>query len=123
VRLWLLLAYLAVAYDLKVFFEVVGRAPKRVRPSDVLGFMTAQRTGQTSLSQRLQPVEDGARGVSSRTVRRRLSSVSGRFASSMSVAILDEPGPEGPPDATGTTAASSRRPAGQGQSPGRCHGS
>jgi site-specific recombinase XerD len=71
---------LAVAYDLKVFFEVVGKAPKRVRPPDVLGFMTAQRTGQTSLSQQLQPVEDEARGVSSRTVRRRLSSVSGLFA-------------------------------------------
>jgi integrase/recombinase XerD len=71
---------LAVAYDLKVFFEVVGKARERVRPADVLGFMTAQRTGQTSLSQRLQPVEDEARGVSSRTVRRRLSSVSGLFA-------------------------------------------
>src|SRR5665647_3192829 len=32
---------LAVAYDLKVFFEVVGKTPKRVRPGDVLGFMTA----------------------------------------------------------------------------------
>jgi len=71
---------LAVAYDLKVFFEVVGKAPRRVRPPDVLGFMTAQRPGQTSLSQQLQPVEDEARGVSSRTVRRRLSSVSGLFA-------------------------------------------
>ena len=70
---------LAVAYDLKVFFEVVGKAPERVRPADVLGFMTAQRTGQTSLSQQLQPVQDEARGVSSRTVRRRLSSVSGLF--------------------------------------------
>ena len=71
---------LAVAYDLKVFFEVVGKSPKRVRPADVLGFMTAQRTGQSSLSPQLQPVEDEARGVSSRTVRRRLSSVSGLFA-------------------------------------------
>jgi len=35
---------LAVAYDLKVFFTVVGRSPERVRPADVLGFMTAQRT-------------------------------------------------------------------------------
>ena len=42
--------------------------------------MTAQSTGQTSLSQQLQPVQDEARGVSSRTVRRRLSSVSGLFA-------------------------------------------
>ncbi len=71
---------LAVAFDLKVFFTVVDKSPEQVRPADVLGFMTAQRTGQTSLSQRLQPIEDEARGVSSRTVRRRLSSVSGLFA-------------------------------------------
>ena len=36
---------LAVAYDLKVFFTVVGKAPRRVRPVDVLAFMTAQRAG------------------------------------------------------------------------------
>ena len=36
---------LAVAYDLKVFFTVVGKPPRRVRPADVLAFMTAQRTG------------------------------------------------------------------------------
>jgi integrase/recombinase XerD len=71
---------LAVAYDLKVFFEVVGKPPKRVRPGDVLGFMTAQRTGQPSLSLHLQPVHDQAGGVSARTLRRRLSSVSGLFA-------------------------------------------
>ena len=36
---------LAVAYDLKVFFTAVGKTPRRVRPVDVLAFMTAQRTG------------------------------------------------------------------------------
>ena len=36
---------LAVAYDLKVFFTVVGKTPRQVRPADVLAFMTAQRTG------------------------------------------------------------------------------
>ena len=36
---------LAVAYDLKVFFTVVDKPPRRVRPADVLAFMTAQRTG------------------------------------------------------------------------------
>lgn len=71
---------LAVGYDLKVFFEVVAKPPKRVRPGDVLGFMTAQRTGQPSMSPQLQPVQDEARGVSARTLRRRLSSVSGLFA-------------------------------------------
>jgi integrase len=66
---------LAVAYDLKVFFTVVGKPPRRVRPADVLAFMTAQRTGGEG---RLQAAEPGA-GVSARTLRRRLSSVSGLY--------------------------------------------
>ena len=37
---------LAAAYDLKVFFAVVARAPDEVCPTDVLGFITAQRTGR-----------------------------------------------------------------------------
>src|SRR5690349_5746451 len=35
---------LAAAYDLRVFFTVVGKPPERVRPADVLTFITAQRT-------------------------------------------------------------------------------
>ena len=66
---------LAVAYDLKVFFTVVGKSPRRVRPVDVLAFMTAQRRGGDG---RLQLAEPGA-GVSARTLRRRLSSVSGLY--------------------------------------------
>ena len=65
----------AVAYDLKVFFAAVGKPPGRVRPADVLAFMTAQRTGGGG---RLQVAEPGA-GVSARTLRRRLSSVSGLY--------------------------------------------
>jgi integrase/recombinase XerD len=67
---------LAVAYDLKVFFTVVGKPPRRVRPVDVLAFMTAQRTGGGG---RLQVAEPGQAGVSARTLRRRLSSVSGLY--------------------------------------------
>jgi integrase/recombinase XerD len=67
---------LAVAYDLKVFFTVVGKPPRRVRPVDVLAFMTAQRAGGQG---RLQVAEAGAGGVSARTLRRRLSSVSGLY--------------------------------------------
>ena len=37
---------LAAAYDLKVFFTVVGKQPHDVQPADVLAFVTAQRTGQ-----------------------------------------------------------------------------
>jgi site-specific recombinase XerD len=68
---------LAVAYDLKVFFTVVGKVPERVRAADVFEFVTVQRTG--GLAGRLQAVADGTVGVSARTVRRRLSSVSGLF--------------------------------------------
>jgi integrase/recombinase XerD len=68
---------LAVAYDLKVFFTVVGKPPRRVRSVDVLAFMTAQRTGGEG---RLQVAgEEPANGVSARTLRRRLSSVSGLY--------------------------------------------
>jgi hypothetical protein len=61
---------LAVAYDLKVFFTVVGKPPRRVRPADVLAFMTAQRAGGEG---RLQVAGAGSDGVSARTLRRRLS--------------------------------------------------
>jgi integrase/recombinase XerD len=67
---------LAVAYDLKVFFTVVGKPPRRVRPADVLAFMTAQRAGGEG---RLQVAGPGAGGVSARTLRRRLSSVPGLY--------------------------------------------
>src|SRR5690349_179033 len=67
---------LAVAYDLKVFFAVVGKAPRRVRSVDVLEFMTVQRAGGEG---RLQVAGPGAAGVTGRTLRRRLSSVSGFY--------------------------------------------
>jgi hypothetical protein len=72
---------LAAAYDLKVFFTVVARPPDQVRPGDVLAFITAQRTGGSTLGV-LRPLEPGdeVAGVSAATVRRRLSIVSGFFA-------------------------------------------
>lgn len=50
---------LAVAYDLKVFFTVVKKTPHRVRPVDVLAFMTVQRAGGDG---RLQVAGAGAGG-------------------------------------------------------------
>ncbi len=72
----------AAAYDLKVFFTVVGKPPEQVRPADVLAFITAQRTGRAGEGGVLQPVDPGREpgGVSGVTVRRRLSIVSGFFA-------------------------------------------
>jgi hypothetical protein len=51
-------AVLAAAYDLKVFFTVVGKAPQEVQPADVLAFVTAQRTGQPSIDGVLKAVAD-----------------------------------------------------------------
>jgi len=73
---------LAAAYDLRVFFSVVDKRPSEVRPVDVLGFITAQRTGRSAEQQRLQPVDPAGEpsGVATSTVARRLSIVSGFFA-------------------------------------------
>jgi site-specific recombinase XerD len=67
---------LATAYDLLVFFRQVDKVPAEVSSADVFGFIGAQRTGGGG--RRLHVVVDGA-GLSARTVRRRLSSVSGLF--------------------------------------------
>ena len=69
---------LAVAFDLRVFFAVVGKPPAEVTPADVLGFLTSQRTGARGPAS--LAVVDGDTGLSARTVRRRLSSLSGLFA-------------------------------------------
>jgi integrase/recombinase XerD len=68
---------LAVAYDLKVFLTATGKPPEAVTTADVLAFMTAQRAGGRG---RLQVAGQDTAGVSARTLRRRLSSVSGLFA-------------------------------------------
>jgi integrase/recombinase XerD len=49
-------------YDLKVFFTVVGKSPRRVRPVDVLGFVTAQRTGGDGRLQIAGPAASGGIG-------------------------------------------------------------
>jgi integrase/recombinase XerD len=73
---------LAAGYDLKVFFTVVAKPPGEVGPGDVLAFITAQRTGRVGEHGVLQSVDRGGElaGVSTSTVRRRLSIVSGFFA-------------------------------------------
>jgi integrase len=73
---------LAAAYDLKVFFTVVGKPPPEVTAGDVLAFITAQRTGRAGGHVMLQPAAQDREpaGVSATTVRRRLSIVSGFFA-------------------------------------------
>ena len=67
---------LARAFDLKVFFAVVDKPPSRVTSSDVMAFIRAQRSGGDGAVVCL----DGSAGLSSRTILRRLSSVSGFYA-------------------------------------------
>jgi integrase/recombinase XerD len=70
--------WLATAYDLKVFFEVVGKEPADVTAADVFAFLAEQR--KPRLGERVVRIEDGEAGLAARTIARRLSSVSGLFA-------------------------------------------
>lgn len=70
--------WLATAYDLKVFFTVVGKPPEAVTTADVLAFVRAQR--QPRRGSTVVRLEDGEQGLTARTIKRRLSTVSGLFA-------------------------------------------
>ena len=69
--------WLAVAYDLKVFFEVVAKEPAEVIAVDVFAFLAAQRAPRRG--DRVVRIEDGEPGLAARTIARRLSSVAGLF--------------------------------------------
>ncbi|MGO9353323.1 MAG: tyrosine-type recombinase/integrase [Mycobacterium sp.] len=68
---------LATAFDLKVFFTVVGKDPAGVTDADVLSFIRAQR--QPRRGAEVVRIEDGEAGLSARTIKRRLASVTGLF--------------------------------------------
>jgi integrase/recombinase XerD len=67
----------AYAFDLKTFFSVVGKDPVEVTTADVLAFVKTQRAQGDTAVVRLC---DGESGLSARTIRRRLSAVSGLYA-------------------------------------------
>ena len=69
---------LATAYDLKVFFSVVGKEPSRVSTADVFAFLSEQRAPRRGPG--VVRLEDREAGLSARTIKRRLASVSGLFA-------------------------------------------
>jgi site-specific recombinase XerD len=69
---------LATASDLKVFLAVVDKPVVDVSPQDVLGFIAAQRKPRGDA--RIVRLADGGSGLSSRTIKRRLSSVSGLYS-------------------------------------------
>jgi integrase/recombinase XerD len=68
---------LAVAYDLKVFFTEIVKKPADITTADVLAFIKAQRAPRRGA--RVVRLEDGEAGLSARTIKRRLASVSGLF--------------------------------------------
>jgi integrase/recombinase XerD len=68
--------WLATGYDLKVFFEVVGKEPAEVGSADVFAFVAEQRKPR---QENVVRIEDGEAGLSARTIARRLSSIAGLF--------------------------------------------
>ena len=101
-------SWLAVAFDLKVFFSVVAKEPAAVTTADVFAFIKAQRTPRVGSN--VVRLEDGEAGLSARTIKRRLASVSGLFAYLVvrgDLGVTHNPVPRG---------TATRRPAGR---PGR----
>ncbi|MFI9042396.1 hypothetical protein [Streptomyces sp. NPDC053726] len=71
---------LATAYDLKVFFSVVSKEPADVVTADIFAFITAQKKPRRG--PKVIRLEDGEAGLSARTIKRRLASISGLFSTS-----------------------------------------
>ena len=70
--------WLAIAFDLKVFFRAVPKEPAEVTTADVFEFIKAQRSPRRGA--KVVRLEDGEAGLAARTIKRRLSSISGLFA-------------------------------------------
>lgn len=68
---------LASAYDLKVFFSIIGKDPVEVDTADVLAFIKAQRAPR--LGVKVVRIEDGEAGLSARTIKRRLATIAGLY--------------------------------------------
>jgi integrase len=71
-------SWLAVAFDLKVFFSVVRKPPAAVTTGDVFAFINSQRAPR--YGPKVVRLEDREVGLSARTIKRRLASISGLFA-------------------------------------------
>ena len=68
---------LAAGFELKVFFTLFPKDPGEVTTADVLAFITAQ---QSAGNPKVVRLADGESGLSSRTIKRRPSSLSSMFA-------------------------------------------
>lgn len=67
----------AQAFDLKVFFTLVGKPPQQVTVTDVLGFIEAQRAPRRGGN--VVRLADGEAGLAASTIKRRLATVSSLF--------------------------------------------
>lgn len=65
----------ATRSDLRAFFAVIDKDPVEVGPADVLAFIAEQRRPRSGNVVRL----DGEGGLSARTIKRRLATISGLF--------------------------------------------
>jgi hypothetical protein len=68
---------LAAGYDLKVFFTVIAKDPLDVTMTDVFEFITAQRLPVHGGN--VVWLDDREQGLSARTIRRRLATLSGLY--------------------------------------------
>ena len=86
--------WLACAYDLKVFFSVVAKEPVDVTTADVFEFIKAQR--QPRRGGNVIRFDDAESGLAARTIKRRLSSVSGLFGYLLALDVVKKnPVPRG----------------------------
>lgn len=84
----------AVASDLRIFFETVGKDPTEVSTDDVFEFIRAQRA--PVVDSNVVRLVDGESGLMASTIKRRLSSVSGFYSYLTMTSVLTEnPVPRG----------------------------
>jgi integrase/recombinase XerD len=86
---------LAAGFDLKVFFAFVGKEPVEVTTTDVFEFIVEQRTPRRGNVVR---IVDGETGLSARTIRRRVTTLSGLFGYLLARGLVEKsPVPAGLP--------------------------
>lgn len=78
---------LAAGYDLKVFFTHTGRDPLEVTTTDMFDFIAAQR--QPKQGGNVVRIDDGERGLSARTISRRLATLSGLYGNLTARDLID----------------------------------
>jgi integrase len=84
---------LVAGYDLKVFFTIVGKDPVEVTTTDVLDFIAAQRLPVHGGN--VVRLDDGEKGLSARTIARRLATLSGLYGYLSARNLVTSPVPTG----------------------------